>query len=137
MTWFEPLATVFSWQNFSALVLFWLAVLFGRTLRSGQVPLIERIARVSDPALTASLCRYTRRLTGVWSAYFVLAAVLTLTRSAPSVWTGAWVWLGAAVLFIGEHQLRPHLFPAQTFPGVTQQIRDTWRVWHFDNKKSD
>ncbi len=137
MTWFEPLATVASWQTFSALLLLWLAFFFGRTLRTGQVPLIERIARISDPTLTTALCRYTRSLTAVWSAYFVVAAVLSLTRSTASVWTGAWVWLGAAVLFIGEHQLRPHLFPEQTFPGVMQQIRDTWHVWHVGQKKSD
>ena len=137
MAWLEPLASVASWQTFSALVLLWLAVFFGRTLRPGQVPLIERIARVSDPLLTAALCRYTRRLTGIWSGYFVIAAVLTVTRSTSSVWTGACVWLGAAVLFVGEHQLRSLLFPDQTFPGVLHQIRDTWRVWHFDKKKSD
>jgi len=56
------------------LVLLGLAVVFGRTLRGGDVPLIERVARIGKPALSAPLCRYTRGLTAVWAAYFLAAA---------------------------------------------------------------
>jgi uncharacterized membrane protein len=111
-------------------VLAWLAFFFGRTLRRGQVPLIERIASVSDPEMTPPLRRYTRRLTAVWSAYFVAAALLCLAAGPSWTGAGAWVWVGTAVLFIGEHRLRPRLFPGRSFPGLAQQVRDTWRVWH-------
>ena len=43
------------WRAASFLMLGWLAVFFGRTLAPGQTPLIERIARVSDPAMTPPL----------------------------------------------------------------------------------
>lgn len=111
------------------LVLGWLAIFFGRTLLAGQVPLIERIARVSDPFLPPALCRYTRRLTAVWCGYFIIAVLLSLTMSLPFGWTGALIWCGAAALFIGEHRLRPHLFPDHAFPSLVQQLRDTWSVW--------
>jgi hypothetical protein len=42
---------------------------------------------------------------------------------------GVLVLLGSAILFAGEHRLRPHLFPGHVFPGLVQQVRDTWSVW--------
>ena len=107
----------------------WLAFFFGRTLWPGQEPVITRIARVSDPALPAELLRYTRRLTAVWCAWFVLAGLLALAFGPSIVWLGALVWAGTTALFVGEHWLRPRLFPGQHFPGLRQQLRDTVRVW--------
>jgi uncharacterized membrane protein len=107
----------------------WLAVFFGRTLRPGQTPLIERIARVSDPAMTPPLRRYTRRLTAIWCVYFVIAALISVSLGDVFPGTGVLVLLGSAMLFVGEHRLRPHLFPGQAFPGLLQQVRDTWSVW--------
>jgi uncharacterized membrane protein len=52
------------------LALLWLAFFFGRTLRAGDMPLIERVARIGKPDLSAALCRYTRRLTALWCIYF-------------------------------------------------------------------
>jgi uncharacterized membrane protein len=117
------------WRAASVVALAWLAVFFGRTLLAGRVPLIERIARVSEPDLPQPLRRYTRRLTAVWCAYFVLAALLAMTTGLSSFGGGAWVWAGSALLFVGEHWLRPRLFPGRTFPGLVQQLRDTWSVW--------
>ena len=114
---------------FPVLVLGWLAAFFGRTLIVGRVPLIERIARVSDPALPPALARYTRRLTAIWAAYFVLAACMSLLATLPLAWTSAFVWSGTIVLFVGEHRLRPHLFPGHEFPPLAHQLRDTWSVW--------
>jgi uncharacterized membrane protein len=115
------------------LVLLWLAVFFGRTLRPGSTPLIERIARRSSPALSAPLCRYTRGLTLTWCVYFVLAAAATAAVN----WWGAVayghvslaVWTGTAVLFVGERWVRPMVFPGEVFPGLAQQLRDTWSIW--------
>ncbi len=111
------------------LVLLWLAVFFGRTLRSGAVPLIEHIARQSIPSLRPALARYTRRLTVIWCAYFLVAALLTATVSAAYAQVNLAVWAGTAVLFVGEHRLRPWFFPDEVFPGLVQQLRDTWCVW--------
>jgi len=119
------------WRAVSVVVPGWFAILFGRTLRAGQVPLIERIARVRASTLPSALCRYTRRLTAVWCAYFVIAALLPLTASLPFGGISALVWSGTIVLFVGEHRLRPRIFPSQDFPSLMQQVRDTWSVLRF------
>jgi uncharacterized membrane protein len=118
------------WHAASFLTLAWLAIFFGRTLRPGQTPLIERIARVSEPDMTPPLCRYTRQLTAVWCGYFVIAALVSVSLVDTFPGTGVLVLLGSAMLFAGEHRLRPHLFPGRAFPGLLQQVRDTWSVWY-------
>ena len=125
----EALEVAAIWRAVPVLVLGWLAVHFGRTLRAGQIPLIERIARVGDPDLTPVLCRYTRRLTTIWCVYFVFATGLQLTMNLSFGWTSAVVWSGTVVLFVGERWLRPHLFPGHDFPGLRRQLQDTWTVW--------
>ena len=118
------------WRIVSLIVLVWLAIFFGRTLRSGQTPLIERFARVSNPAMSPAFCCYTRRLTGIWCAYFISAAVASGAANYAAVSTGVLIWIGTALLFVGEHRLRPLFFPGQEFPALLQQLRDTWHVWH-------
>src|SRR5688572_6735921 len=115
----------------------WLAWFFGRTLLAGREPLITRIARVSDPGLAPALCRYTRRLTAVWCGYFVLAASTFLLWGEALAGGGLLVWAGTIVLFVGEHWLRPLLFPGERFPGLRQQLRDTLRVWRPAGKNND
>lgn len=91
--------------------------------------MIERVARVSDPALAPELCRYTRRLTAVWCAYFVATAVWLVAAKPPADDAAMLIWLGTGLLFVGEHWLRRRLFPARRFPGLRQQLRDTLHVW--------
>ena len=112
-----------------ALALFWLAVFFGRTLRSGQVPLIERVARIEKPDLSPALCRYTRALTAAWSAYFVAAALFTLAASLGFAQASVGAASVSALLFVGEHWIRRWIFPGEWFPDLYQQIRDTVAVW--------
>jgi uncharacterized membrane protein len=131
----EALAPAWTALGLAApLVLLWLAVFFGRTLRAGQTPLIERIARRSSPGLSEPLRRYTRRLTAVWCVYFVLAAAVTAAANWLQLLSVGpvqlAVWSATALLFVGERGLRPILFPGETFPGLIQQIRDTVGVWH-------
>lgn len=118
------------WRAVSLMVLAWLAFFFGRTLRIGETPLIERFARVSTPKMTPALCRYTRWLTGIWGTYFLVAAVISLIADSAPVWSGLYIWIGSATLFVGEHRLRPKFFPGQKFPGLVQQLKDTRDVWH-------
>lgn len=115
------------------MVLLWLAFFFGRTLRRGGTPLIERIARRSSVMLPPPLCRYCRWLTAIWCAYFLAMAALsaTLAASGGSVLgrLGLAVLVGSVLLFVGEHRLRPRFFPNESFPGLLQQLRDTWSIW--------
>ena len=111
------------------LVMVWLAVFFGRTLRAGEMPLIERVARVGKPALSPVLCRYARGLTALWCAYFVVAAVASTLAGWGIKEAGAGVAVVSAVLFVGEHAIRRVLFPREWFPGLIQQVRDTVEVW--------
>lgn len=124
-----------AWRVLSLSMLAWLAFFFGRTLLPGRTPLITRIALVSDPDLPLALQRYARRLTAVWCAYFVLAALLALAFASSGGWLGLLVGAGSIVLFVGEHRLRPHLFPGQDFPSLRQQLTDTWSVWRPANRR--
>lgn len=118
------------WRAASTLGLTWLAFFFGRTLLAGHIPIIEQFARVSTPDLSPALCVYMRRLTGVWCFYFILAAVIPWWAGRSVISIGALIWTGTIVLFVGERILRPLFFPGQKFPGLLQQVSDTWHVWH-------
>jgi uncharacterized membrane protein len=94
-----------------------LAGFFALTLRAGREPMISTFARLERGALEPDLARYTRRLTGVWVAFFVGAAVTSawLAYAAPPA---AWAWFVAvgnhvavAMLFVGEWALRRRRFP--------------------------
>ena len=111
------------------LVLLWLAFFFGRTLRPGAVPLIERIARVGKPDLSPALCRYTRRLTAMWSLYFLAAAALSSLTQLGLERAGVGLAAVSTLFFVGEVWVRRLLFPREWFPGLFQQIRDTVSVW--------
>lgn len=129
---FAAASSVLAWLPTAALL--WLAFFFGRTLQPGEMALIERICRRSIAAPSARLCRYTRRLTAVWTAYFVLAAALAAMLAASGRHVaigrfGAAVWGGTIVLFVGEWLVRRVLFPEVDFPNLLQQVRDTWSVW--------
>ena len=111
------------------LVLLWLAFFFGRPLRPGAVPLIERIARVGKPDLSPALCRYTRRLTAMWSLYFLAAAALSSLTQLGLERAGVGLAAVSTLFFVGEVWVRRLLFPREWFPGLFQQIRDTVSVW--------
>jgi len=111
------------------LVLLWLAWFFGRTLRAGGTPLIERVARVAKPALSPALVRYTRLLTALWCAYFVVAASLNLAADLGFSRVSLGVAAISTLLFIVEYGLRRLFFPGECFPNLIEQVRDTVRVW--------
>jgi uncharacterized membrane protein len=111
------------------LVLLWLAWFFGRTLRAGEMPLIERVARIAKPALSPSLVRYTRVLTAIWCAYFVGVAVLNLAADLGFSRLSLGVALASAAFFVIEYGLRRLLYPDEYFPNLIEQVRDTVRVW--------
>ena len=114
-----------------------MAFFFGRTLRAGSEPLINRIARKEHPDLPPDMARHARWLTRIWTACFV-ALFLAALGLAPFLSLEAWSrWvhgLGYVVpgaLFLGEHVYRHHRFPHRTqgslavlVPNVVAVIRE-------------
>jgi uncharacterized membrane protein len=112
-----------------------MAHFFGRTLRAGSEPLISRIARKSDPDMSPEVVRYTRTLTGVWSACFaaLFVATLALMFLLPTEAASRWVQsLGCAVpvaLFVGEHAWRHHRFPKRARSSLAVLVRNVLAVF--------
>jgi uncharacterized membrane protein len=85
---------------------------FGSTLRAGRVPLITALAERVHTTVTPAMRRYTRRLTQVWTIYFV--AMLGI--SAALYLLAPWSWwslfcnlvspLAVAAVFAAEHVWR-------------------------------
>jgi uncharacterized membrane protein len=112
-----------------------MAFLFGRTLRAGCEPLINRIARKEHPDLPPDMARHARWLTGVWSACFA-ALFLAALGLAPFLSLEAWSrWvqgLGCVVpgaLFFGEHAYRRHRFPHRAQGSLVVVVRNVVAVF--------
>ena len=114
-----------------------LAAWFGMTLRAGSEPMISRFARIERGQLAPDLAAYTRRLTLVWTLFFLAMAAVSAALSAlPSAAPWAWFttfgdWICVAALFFGEHIYRrrrfahhPHTSPMR----VIALVRTQWRV---------
>jgi uncharacterized membrane protein len=92
--------------------------LFAGSLCSGM-PIIERLARLSEPELPAAAVRYTRQVTWVWVGYFVVNASIAsaLALWAPLSWwtlyTGLIAYLLMGLLFGGEWLVRQRIRKAK------------------------
>ena len=79
-----------------------MAWVFGHTLRQGQMPLIERIVRAihgPDDDLSPEILAYTRRLTWLWCALFMLLAGVNLVLALFATPGGWLVSMGIAPPF--------------------------------------
>ncbi|MBB3227266.1 putative membrane protein/3-hydroxymyristoyl/3-hydroxydecanoyl-(acyl carrier protein) dehydratase [Luteibacter sp. Sphag1AF] len=87
---------------------------FGLSLRYGP-PMIERIARVTEPDLPPAAVRYTRKVTWVWAGFFAFNAITSgvlAVYSPLNLWTlynGIIAYSIMGVLFAGEWLLRQRL----------------------------
>lgn len=87
---------------------------FGLSLKFGP-PIIERIARVTEPDLPPVAVRYTRRVTWVWVAFFALNGTASglLAEWGPLSWwafyNGILAYSVMGALFIGEWIFRQRL----------------------------
>jgi uncharacterized membrane protein len=85
-----------------------LLIEFGATLRTGEVPMIERFARMKEPDLDKTQQRHCRQWTIAWCAFFVLngAIALALALAAPLSWwavyTGGIAYGLMGVMFAAE-----------------------------------
>ncbi len=74
--------------------------------------MIERMARLTDPALPAYAIAYTRRVTQVWCVFFALngsialATALWASQAAWSLYTGVLSYIAMGVLFGAEYMVR-------------------------------
>ncbi|MBY4871205.1 hypothetical protein DIE14_21585 [Burkholderia sp. Bp9017] len=106
-----------------------MALLFGRTLAAGQVPLCTRFATMIHGTITPAVARYTRRITLAWTLFFVaIAAVSTLMfATAPIVaWSTFANYLSlplVAVMFAAEHACRRFALPDDTRPRMIDAVR--------------
>ena len=88
--------------------------LFAGSLCSGM-PIIERLARLSEPELPPAAVRYTRQVTWVWVGYFIVNAAIAsgLALWAPLSWwtlyTGLIAYLLMGLLFAGEWLVRQRI----------------------------
>ncbi len=112
-------ASIAGWSDLSALVFLppvvvngGLLYLFAETLRPGREPIITRFRRMEKGSLTPELRRYTRRLTALWSAFFLAALGLSVALPFHGDWE-LWSWVvnfgcpaAAAAFFLGEHVYR-------------------------------
>lgn len=90
---------------------------FGLTLWRSPVSLIGQIAERVHGGLTPAMNAYTRRVTAVWTGYFLGMALLSLWVYARHSWD-SWSLLANLItplaiggLFVGEYLLRYRLHP--------------------------
>lgn len=94
-----------------------LALGFGGTLRPGHTALITQMARRVHREFPSALAAYTRRLTVMWTAYFVAMATLSLllyafaSFDAWALFANVLTPIAVAVVFVGEHWIRYRLHP--------------------------
>jgi uncharacterized membrane protein len=106
-----------------------LALVFGLTLQAGREPLVTALARRVHGTLTPAMATYSRRVTLVWTCYFVAMAALSLVLFAVAPFD---VWaafanlvtpLAILLMFVGEYLLRYRLHPEFERATLAQAVR--------------
>ncbi|WP_179401269.1 hypothetical protein [Burkholderia guangdongensis] len=126
-----PLAQHFGWGLYLEHASFnvAMALLFGRTLARGRIPLCTRFATMIHGTLTPAVAHYTRRITLAWTLFFVAtAAVSTLLFAAASIvaWSTFANYLSlplVGVMFVAEHACRRFALPGEPTAGIADAIR--------------
>lgn len=111
---------------------FALALMFGRTLLPGQMPLCSQIARLIHGELDEALTRYTRQVTQAWTLFFLaMTSISTLlffttTLATWSVFSNLLVFPLTGLMFLVEFALR-----LRALPQWRDQLRftDTFRAY--------
>lgn len=94
-----------------------LAVLFGRTLVRGHVPLVTRFARLLHGELPLPMERYTRAVTFAWTAFFVGMGMIAValhglaSREAWSAFVNLLTLPCVLLMFVAEYAVRRMRFP--------------------------
>jgi uncharacterized membrane protein len=106
-----------------------LALVFGLTLQGGREALVTALARRVHGSLTPAMAAYSRKVTVLWTGYFLAMAALSLVLYATAPFD---VWATFAnlvtpvailVMFIGEYLLRYRLHPEFERATLAQAVR--------------
>ncbi|HSC65850.1 MAG TPA: hypothetical protein VLD35_19575 [Caldimonas sp.] len=106
-----------------------LALVFGLTLQPGREALITALARRVHGTLTPAMAAYSRRVTIVWTGYFLAMAALSLALYAAAPFD---VWAAFAnlvtpfaicAMFVGEYLVRYRLHPEFERATLAQAVR--------------
>ena len=106
-----------------------LGIMFGGTLRGGQVPLVTRFAATIRPSMSAALLRYTRGVTVAWTLFFVAMAVASVLLFALrplaewALFAGAWTPVLVFLMFAVEYALRHALLCPADRSGPYEALR--------------
>ena len=107
---------------------------FFRSLLPGQTPLVTGIAREVRGSLSDELCDYTRNVTALWSAAFLLLATLSAllpfvaTAHTWSLFTNCLNYMLIAALFIVEFLYRQRRFSNLEHKTFWQYLQSILRV---------
>lgn len=99
-------------KSYPVIVNFSLAIIFMQSLSSGKMPIIERIARIQEQDLPEHAIKYTRKVTVVWSVFFIingLVSIGTWIFADIETWTlynGFISYIFIGVLFLVEFVIR-------------------------------
>ncbi|MEO5766445.1 MAG: hypothetical protein ABIR52_14150 [Casimicrobiaceae bacterium] len=106
-----------------------LAVVFGRTLVAGRVPLCTRIAAFVHDPMEPRLVRYTRHVTLAWALFFSVNAAISavLFALAPVVVWSVFANLLdlplVALMFAVEYGVRHRVLPNMKHASIFEAIR--------------
>ena len=109
------------------------AAWFGLSLAAGEEPVISWFARLERGELTAELANYTRRLTGIWTVFFVLmaavAALLAVFAASEtwSIFANGVDYVLVGVLFVGEYAYRRVRYPHYRHASLADLVRTVVR----------
>jgi uncharacterized membrane protein len=105
-----------------------LAIVFGRTLLPGRVPLATRIARAVLPSMPPEVVRYSRGVTVAWTVYFIAMTVLSVLLffgASTAAWSAFATLVSGplvAVMFVLEFALRRRVLPASHCASIAQTV---------------
>lgn len=111
------------------LILFSLFILFSQSLQAKQTPLITRYAIMLGDPLEDKHLNYNRKLTGIWSAFFLF---MTITSTLLAIYSSIEIWslfthlisyLLITIFFIIEFIYRKKHFAGEIQGGFFQFIR--------------
>lgn len=116
------------------IIAFSLAWVFGRTLAPGEVPLISRIGARMRGELPATVACYGRRLTAVWTFFFVLMGLecLLLGLFASAFWWSLFAnflnYAFIALVFVIEYPIRRRVLRDLEHTSFLDSLRGSLRL---------